>query len=148
MNRQLYHISNDLSWQIFLISSAEWPWKSAPFDIFPNKFASMEVIQDIWPRQFWIPTLPWFVTRSHKQAQRDRCRFHLIFLYLLNQYVLRVILQIEIKVSIRSPLPSWNEQRVPVDIDVAEDPQQALACIFCFCKLNSHIVYMVEIIIG
>lgn len=33
---------------------------------------------------------------------------------------------------------------MPVNVDIAEDSQEALACIFRLCKLNSHVGYMVE----
>lgn len=85
---------------------------------------------------------------SRKQTHRDRTGLDLVFLDLLDERVPRIILQIQIHVSARRPSPRGNEERVPIDMLVAEDPQQTLRGVFSLGELHAHLGDLCKGLVG
>lgn len=75
-------------------------------------------------------------TISWEQPKVDWGISHLILLYLLDQ-TFRVILDIQVHVSTRSPFPRADKERPSINAGIRQDPQRAFTSIFSRRELDA-----------
>ena len=69
--------------------------------------------------------------------------FQLVCLDLLQQPTV-VVINVQVEIPLRRPLPRREEQRPAVDALVTQDAQQRLASIFRRGKLNANVLHVLE----
>jgi hypothetical protein len=79
-----------------------------------------------------------------KQPLLNRCPLHLSPLHLRQKRPIPKIVQIQIQVPARSPLPRSKEHLPPVDTRIAHEAQQELATIFERCEGDARGLDVVE----